>query len=324
LKLVLNKKLNKISMESPLHIPELTQALKNKACDLGFSFCGVAEARFLEEEAPRVELWLKQGYQSGMAYMENYFDMRLDPRILLPGARSVISLAFNYFPGDTQAKEAPYKISKYAYGLDYHEVIRGKLNQLVEFLRSAAGDIHIRSFVDSAPVLERAWAVQSGIGWIGRNSMLISRRNGSFFFLAELITDLSLEFDAPSGGNYCGDCSRCIDACPTDAIKDFTVDASRCISYLTIELKDELSPAPKGSYPEWIFGCDVCQDVCPWNRFSTAHAEPALAPLPGLLELSAAGWEQMDEESFRQLFRHSAIKRAKLRGLKRNIDFLKD
>jgi len=311
-------------MESSIHIPELTQALKNKAFDLGFSFCGVAEARFLTQEAPILEHWLKRGYNSGMAYMANYFDMRLDPRILLPGARSVISLMFNYFPNQTQPDEAPYKISKYAYGIDYHEVIREKLNYLSEFLRQSAGDIHIRTFVDSAPVLERVWAVQAGLGWIGRNSMLISRRNGSFFFLAELITDLQLAFDAPLGGNYCGDCRHCVDACPTEAIKDFAIDASRCISYLTIELKDEFSPAPKGSYDEWIFGCDICQDVCPWNRFSTPHSESGLGPLPGLLKLGSAEWEQMTDDSFKQMFRHSAIKRIKLRGLKRNINFLKD
>jgi Uncharacterized Fe-S protein len=311
-------------MESHLHNAELTQAFKNKAYDLGFSFCGVAKAQFLDEEAPRLECWLKNGYNSGMAYMANYFDIRLDPRILVPGARSVISLAFNYFPNQTQPEEATYKISKYAYGLDYHEVFREKLNHLAEFIRQSAGNIHIRSFVDSAPVLERAWAVKAGIGWIGRNSMLISRRNGSFFFLAELITDLQLAYDAPFRGNYCGDCSRCVDACPTGAIADFTIDASRCISYLTIELKDELSPAPKGSYDKWVFGCDICQDVCPWNRFPMPHSEPGLTPLPGLLELSAAGWEQMTDDSFRHMFRHSAIKRTKLRGLKRNINFLKD
>lgn len=310
-------------MESHIHNTELTQALKNKAYELGFSFCGVAEARFLDEEAPRLDHWLTRGYNSGMTYMANYFEMRLDPRILLPGAHSVVSLAFNYFPNQTQPEEVPYKISKYAYGLDYHEVIHKKLNHLAHFLRQSVGDIHVRTFVDSAPVLERAWAVQAGIGWIGRNSMLISRRNGSFFFLAELITDLRLEFDAPSGGNYCGNCSRCVDACPTEAIKDFTIDASRCLSYLTIELKDEFSPATKGSYGKWIFGCDICQDVCPWNRFSSPHAQPGLTPLPGLLELGAIDWEQMSEDSFRQIFRHSAIKRAKFRGLKRNINFLK-
>ena len=311
-------------MESQIHIPKLTQELKNLAYDLGFSFCGVAEARFLDEEAPRLEHWLKSGFQGGMAYMANHFDMRLDPRLIVPGARSVVSLAFNYFPDQNQPDSAPYKISKYAYGIDYHEIIREKLNVLSGFLRQSAGDINIRSFVDSAPVLERAWAVHAGIGWIGRNSMLISRRNGSFFFLAELITDLELAFDAPFGGNYCGDCRRCVEACPTGAISDFKIDASKCISYLTIELKDELSPAPKGSYDKWIFGCDICQDVCPWNRFSTPHAEPGLVPLAGLLELDAAGWEQMTDDLFSQVFRHSAIKRAKLKGLKRNIHFLKD
>jgi epoxyqueuosine reductase len=310
-------------MGNALHIPELTQSLKNKAYDLGFSFCGVARAQFLEEEAPRLEHWLKSGYNGGMAYMANYFDMRLDPRLLVPGAQSVVSLAFNYFPSETQSDDASYKISKYAYGIDYHEIIREKLTLLAEFLRQSAGDIHIRTFVDSAPVLERAWAVQAGIGWIGRNSMLISKRNGSFFFLAEMITDLQLTFDLAFGGNYCGDCSRCVDACPTGAISDFTIDASRCISYLTIELKDEMSPVQKGSYNKWIFGCDICQDVCPWNRFSAPHTEPGFAPLQGLMEMKANDWEQMNEDTFRQMFRHSAIKRAKLNGLKRNIHFLK-
>ena len=311
-------------MESHINIPELTQALKNKAYDLGFSFCGIAEARFLEKEAPRLEKWLKGGYNSGMAYMANYFDKRLDPCLLMPGARSVVSLAFNYYPGNRQPDVAPYKISKYAYGIDYHKIIREKLNALSEFMRQSAGEIHIRSFVDSAPVLERAWAVEAGIGWIGRNSMLISKKNGSFFFLAELITDLQLTYDSPFGGNYCGDCSRCIDACPTGAISDFVVDAAKCISYLTIELKDELSPAPKGSYEKWIFGCDICQDVCPWNRFSSPNTEPQLAPLQGLLEMGSTDWEQIDDDTFRQMFRHSAIRRTKLRGLKRNINFLKD
>ena len=311
-------------MESHIHIPELTQALKNKAYDLGFSFCGIAEAHSLEKEAPRLEHWLENGYNSGMAYMENYTDKRLDPRQLVPGARSVVSLAFNYYPGNKQPDEAPYKISKYAYGFDYHEIIREKLNALSDFLHQSAGEIHIRSFVDSAPVLERAWAVEAGIGWIGRNSMLISKKNGSFFFLAELITDLQLTYDSPFGGNYCGDCSRCIDACPTGAISDFVVDAAKCISYLTIELKDELSPAPKGSYEKWIFGCDICQDVCPWNRFSSPNTEPKLAPLQGLLEMGSTDWEQMEDDSFREMFRHSAIRRTKLRGLKRNINFLKD
>jgi len=309
-------------MQRKIQIHDISNVFKNKAYELGFSFCGIAKARFLKEEAPRLESWLKKGLHGKMSYLTNYSDRRLDPRLLVDGAKSVISLAYNYYPSQLQPGEAKYKISKYAYGEDYHNVIHEKLKQLESFLRFSAGDINIRSFVDSAPVLERAWAVLSGLGWVGRNSMLITRRNGSFFFLAEIITDLELEYNQPFGGNYCGDCSRCIDACPTGAITDFTIDANRCISYLTIELKDDVLPAPKGSYNEWIFGCDVCQDVCPWNRFSVPHNEGRFNPLPDLFKLQTSDWEQMDEDRFKQIFNNSAIKRTKLIGLKRNISFL--
>jgi epoxyqueuosine reductase len=310
-------------MQGKIQIHNLSDSLKRKASELGFSFCGIAPARFLKEEAPRLETWLQKGLHGKMSYMANYFDKRLDPRLLVDNAKTVISLAFNYFPAHIQPEEAGYKISKYAYGEDYHNVIREKLKKLEGFLLESVGDINIRTFVDSAPVLERAWAALSGIGWIGRNSMLISRKNGSFFFLAEIITDFELEYDQPFGGNYCGDCSRCVDACPTGAINNFTIDANKCISYLTIELKDEVSPVPKGAYKNWIFGCDICQDVCPWNRFSTSHTEERFNPLPGLFELQQTDWEMMEKEKFKQMFGNSAIKRAKLAGLKRNISFLK-
>jgi epoxyqueuosine reductase len=310
-------------MQGKIQINHVSEALKNKAYELGFSFCGISPARFLEEESPRLESWLQKGSHGKMTYMANYFDKRLDPRLLVDDAKSVVSLAFNYYPAQFQPDDSKYKISKYAYGEDYHHVIREKLKHLESFLRESNGDINIRSFVDSAPILERAWAVLSGLGWIGRNSMLITRRNGSFLFLAEIITDIELEYDRSFGGNYCGDCTRCVDACPTGAITDFTIDANRCISYLTIELKDEVSPAPKGAYKEWIFGCDICQDVCPWNRFSTPHIENRFNPKPGLFELQPYEWEQLEEDKFKQMFGHSAIKRTGLSGLKRNIHFFK-
>jgi epoxyqueuosine reductase len=309
-------------MQGKITTHHLSEALKNKAYELGFSFCGIAPARFLEEETPRLESWLQNGLHGKMAYMENYFDKRLDPRLLVDDAKTVVSLVFNYYPAQFQPEDAFYKISKYAYGKDYHDVIREKLKQLERFLRLSVGGINIRSFVDSAPVLERAWAVLSGIGWTGHNSMLITKKNGSFFFLAEIITDVELVYDKPFDGNYCGDCTRCVDACPTGAITGFALDANKCISYLTIELKDELSPVAKGSYDEWIFGCDICQDVCPWNRFSTPHKESSFNPLPGLFDLQKADWEQMKEEKFKQMFGHSALKRTKLSGLLRNIRFL--
>jgi epoxyqueuosine reductase len=309
-------------MQGKIHLRDLSEALKNKAYELGFSFCCIAPAQFLKEEAPRLESWLKKGLHAKMSYMENYFDKRLDPRLLVDNAKSVISLAFNYYPSQFQPEEAKYKLSKYAYGEDYHNVIREKLKQLENFLRRSAGDINIRSFVDSAPVLERTWAVLSGLGWIGRNSMLITRRNGSFFFLAEVITDIELEYDQAFGGNYCGDCSRCVDACPTGAITDFTIDANKCISYLTIELKDEVISVPKGSYEHWIFGCDICQDVCPWNRFSEPHRENRLNPLPGLFEMKPEEWEQIKEERFKEMFGYSPLKRTKINGIRRNIRFL--
>ncbi len=261
--------------------------------------------------------------QGTMRYMENHFDMRIDPTRLVPGARSVITLLMNYFPKEHQPEDTP-RIAKYAYGEDYHEVIRTRLNQLLEKMRPAIGEINGRGFVDSAPVLERSWAVRSGLGWIGKNGNLLNRKEGSFFFIATLIVDIPLEYDTPFAGDYCGTCTRCIDACPTEAISDQrVVDGSKCISYFTIELKDQLIPdAMKGRFDDWLFGCDTCQDVCPWNRFAKPGTEPAFTPLPAILNFSTRDWEELTEEKFREIFRRSAIKRTKWAGLRRNLSFI--
>ena len=297
--------------------------IKQEAANLGFIFCGISKASFLEEEAPRLEAWLKQGMHGEMQYMENHFDKRLDPRLLVDGARSVISLGLNYYTDAVQEPLSP-KISKYAYGTDYHQVIKDKLKQLLETINEKVGEIHGRAFVDSAPVLDRAWAKKAGLGWIGKNTSLINKKTGSFFFLAELIIDLELEYDIAPTADHCGTCTRCIDACPTDAIvAPYIVDGSRCISYLTIELKNEIPKEFKGKMDNWMFGCDICQDVCPWNKFSVLHQEPAFAPTPGLLELKKEDWEEISADVFQKVFKNSAVKRTKLKGLKRNIDFLK-
>lgn len=301
-----------------------SQLIKDEAYKLGFMFCGISRAGFLEKEAPRLESWLKSGFQGKMSYMDNHFDKRLDPTKLVEGSRSVISLALNYYTDQRQDDPMAPQISKYAYGADYHDVIKSKLKVLLEFIREKIGDVSGRAFVDSAPVLDRAWAAKSGLGWIGKNSNLISRKAGSFFFLAELIVDLDLEYDIASDRDYCGTCTRCLDACPTDAIvSPQVVDGSRCISYLTIELKEELPKEFSGKTDNWMFGCDICQDVCPWNRFSRNHSEPSFEPHPGLLGMSASDWEEITEDVFKQLFKGSAVKRTKYSGLKRNIDFLK-
>ena len=286
-------------------------------------FCGVSRAEFLEEEAPRLEQWLEANMHGNMRYMENHFDKRLDPRLLVDGAKSVVSLALNYFPKETQTPDS-YKLSKYAYGEDYHFVIKWKLKELMKFIQAEIGEVDGRVFVDSAPVLDRAWAKKSGLGWIGKNGNLINKQAGSFFFLAELIIDLELEPDGPVK-DFCGTCTACIDECPTDAIpQPYVVDGSKCISYLTIELKDEIIPKEfRGKMEDWMFGCDICQDVCPWNRFSTTHNEPLLSPKPNLLGLNKQDWEDLTEEVFRDLFKNSAVKRTKFDGLKRNIEFLK-
>ena len=301
-----------------------TQFLKQTAADLGFLAVGVAKADFLEEEAPRLESWLAKGYHGTMSYMERNFDLRLDPRKLVPGARSVISLLINYYPKETIAfRQSNFKVSKYAYGSDYHVVIKTKLNELVEQLRLEIGDIDGRAFVDSAPVLEKAWAQRAGLGWISKNSNLISKQKGSFFFLAELIVDVEFAYDHPIQTDHCGSCTACIDACPTQAIVGpAVVDASRCISYFTIELKESIPDSFKGQFDDWVFGCDTCQDVCPWNRFSSSHKEPLFDPSDELLSLSVRDWTELTEETFTKVFKGSAVKRTKFSGLKRNIDFL--
>jgi epoxyqueuosine reductase len=296
--------------------------IKAKAHELGFLACGVARAGFLEAEAPRLEQWLRQGKQGSMAYMERHFDLRLDPTKLVPGAKSVISLAYNYFtPPRQEDPEAP-KLSTYAYGRDYHKVVKKRLKPLMAFIEEQFGQVDMRAFVDSAPVLEKAWAERAGIGWRGKHTNVIRQGAGSFFFLCELITDLELEADAPAT-DHCGTCRRCIDACPTDAITPYGVDGSRCISHLTIELKEAIPQEFAGRMESWAFGCDICQQVCPWNRFSTPHTEPEFIPKAELLGLSAEEWHGMTEVVFERIFEGSAVKRTKYVGLRRNLDFLR-
>ncbi|MGA8853275.1 MAG: tRNA epoxyqueuosine(34) reductase QueG [Christiangramia sp.] len=299
-----------------------SEIIKAEAKRLGFLSCGISKAEFLEAEAPRLESWLKNNMHGEMRYMENYFDKRLDPTKLVPGSKSVISLLLNYYPSEKQNEDS-YKISKYAYGRDYHFVIKDKLKDLLATLQDEIGDFHGRAFVDSAPVLDKAWAAKSGLGWIGKHSNLLSKQTGSFYFIAELIVDLELEYDTPVT-DHCGSCTACIDACPTNAIiEPYKVDGSKCISYFTIELKDELPDFMKNQFDDWMFGCDVCQDVCPWNRFSKPHNEPLFNPHPSLLENDKKDWEEITRETFNEIFRKSAVKRTKYEGLKRNIRFLK-
>ncbi len=300
-----------------------TAFIKDTAARLGFSFCGISKAMRLDEDAKRLEQWLNKGMHGNMQYMENHFELRVDPAKLVPGAKSVITLMMNYYPSTTQITDGP-KISKYAYGNDYHDVIRSKLKELLFEMNQSIGEVNGRGFVDSAPVLERSWATRSGLGWIGKNGNLINKQQGSFFFLATIICDVELEYDAPFTKDYCGSCTRCIDSCPTDAIQpNKVIDGSKCISYFTIELKDALiDESMKGKFNNWMFGCDVCQDVCPWNRFSKPNTEPAFAPLPQILNLSTKQWEEMTEETFKQLFKHSPIKRTKFSGIQRNLKFI--
>ncbi len=300
---------------------QLTKHLKSKLFDLGFDFVGVSKAGFLEEEAPRLEHWLKTQQHGEMKYMENYFDMRLDPRILVPGAQSVISLLYNYYTDNKQVEDAP-KLSKYAYGKDYHHVIKDKLKNLLTEVSLQYGVIEGRVFVDSAPILEKVWAKNSGLGWIGKHTNLINKNNGSFFFLAEIIVDVALDYDVPIK-DYCGTCTKCIDACPTGAIiQPYMVDGSKCISYFTIELKDAIPQEMKGTFDNWMFGCDICQEVCPWNRFALLHNEPQFNPHPDLLKLNAKDWQELKREKFTELFKNSAVKRTKYEGLMRNIKFI--
>lgn len=304
---------------------QITSLIKALAKEREFSFCGISKAGFLEEEAPRLESWLNQNMHGKMAYMENHFDKRLDPTLLVPGSKSVISLLYNYYtPKQQKDKDAP-KISTYAYGKDYHIVIKDKLREFVDTLAQQVGDFDCRVFVDSAPVLDKAWAKKSGLGWIGKNSNLINKQMGSFFFIAEIICDLDLDYDSPVK-DHCGTCTACIDACPTQAIVNpYIVDGSKCISYFTIELKDEVIPKEMGDkFDNWMFGCDICQDVCPWNRFSSIHNEPLFDPHPKLTEMDKRQWKELTEDIFNEVFKHSPVKRAGFKGLRRNIKALEE
>ena len=300
-----------------------TALIKRKAQDLGFFYCGVSKADFLEEQAPRLEKWLSSGMHGKMDYMEQNIDKRLDPRLLVNNAKSIVSLLLNYYNPEKQTDTTAPKISQYAYGKDYHFVIKDKLKELLQFIHDEIGEVGGRVFVDSAPVMDKVWAEKSGLGWIGKNTNLIHPKEGSFFFIAELILDLELTPDGPMK-DYCGTCTKCIDECPTDAlIEPYVIDAKKCISYLTIELKDEIIPAEfKGKMNSWMFGCDVCQDVCPWNRFATKHSEPSFNPQQKLLEMSKADWQDLTEEVYQEIFKKSAVKRTKISGLRRNINFI--
>jgi epoxyqueuosine reductase len=298
--------------------------IKTEAKRLGFLSCGISKAQFLEAEAPRLEKWLTKNMHGRMQYMENHFDKRLDPTKLVENSKSVISLLLNYYPTKTQIHEKAPKLSKYAYGIDYHFVIKNKLNELLQYIKEEIGDVYGRAFVDSAPILDKAWAAKSGLGWIGKHSNLLTQKVGSFYFVAELVVDLELQYDTPVT-DHCGTCTACIDACPTEAITEpYVVDGSKCISYLTIELKENIPNNFKGQMDNWMFGCDVCQDVCPWNKFSKPHREPLFNPHPELLEMTRQDWEEVTEETFKKVFQKSAVKRTKYSGLIRNIKFLKE
>jgi epoxyqueuosine reductase len=300
-----------------------TELIKTEAKRLGFLSCGVSKAQFLEEEAPRLERWLKKNMHGEMQYMENHFDKRLDPTKLVDNSKSVISLLLNYYPNQEQITNS-YKLSKYAYGTDYHFIIKDKLKSLLNYIQDEIGEVEGRAFVDSAPVLDKAWAAKSGLGWIGKHSNLLTQQVGSFYFIAELIVDLELEYDSITS-DHCGTCTKCIDACPTQAISEpYVVDGSKCISYFTIELKENIPSEFKGQFNDWMFGCDICQDVCPWNRFSKPHSEPLFKPHPELLSMTKKDWEEITEDTFKKVFQKSAVKRSKFSGLKRNINFLKD
>jgi epoxyqueuosine reductase len=304
-----------------LSIQQHTHFIKSEAKRLGFLSCGISKAGFLEDEAPRLEAYLKNNLNGQMQYMENHFDKRLDPTLLVDGAKSVISLLLNYYPEENQIADT-YKISKYAYGQDYHFIIKDKLNELLHSIQSQIGEISGRAFVDSAPVLDKAWAAKSGLGWVGKHTLLITPKSGSFNFVAELIIDIELEYDHAIS-DHCGTCTACIDACPTEAIvAPYVVDGSKCISYFTIELKEAIPAEMKGKMNDWIFGCDVCQDVCPWNRFSKPHNEPLFNPHPELLSFSKKDWQEITAETFSKVFKNSALKRTKLQGLERNIKFI--
>ncbi|MFT4204699.1 MAG: tRNA epoxyqueuosine(34) reductase QueG [Chitinophagaceae bacterium] len=297
--------------------------IKELARSSGFDYCGIAKAEQLDKEAARLEKWLAQGMHGQMHYMENYFDLRIDPRKLVPGAKSVITFFKNYYPSQVQ-NPSENKVSKYAYGADYHEVIRGQLNLFLNKINEKFGEVQGRGFVDSAPVLERAWAEKAGIGWQGKNGMVINKQGGSFFFIATLVVDLEMAYDDPVAKDFCGSCTRCIDVCPTEAIlPNKIVDGSKCISYFTIELKAQLIPENyQGKFDNWMFGCDTCQDVCPWNRFAKPHQEPQFAPIPEILHFNSKDWQEMTEEQFKTIFRNSPLKRSKYEGIRRNLRFL--
>ena len=305
-------------------IEKNTQLIKSFAAKQGFDYCGIAKAELLTEDAKRLESWLNKGMHGTMQYMENNFDMRIDPSRLVPGAKSVITLLFNYFPDELQIATVP-KIAKYAFGNDYHEVIREKLTLFLAEIKLSVGEVNGRGFVDSAPVMERSWAQKTGLGWIGKNGNLINKQSGSFFFIATLIVDLELNYDVSYAKDYCGTCTKCIDNCPTEAIlPDKVIDGSKCISYFTIELKDALIPdAMKGTFDNWMFGCDVCQDVCPWNRFSKPTNEIKFTPIPAVLNFTNNDWEELTEENFKLIFKNSPLKRSKFTGIKRNLTFIK-
>lgn len=301
---------------------EYSKLIKAEAKRLGFLSCGISKAGFLEEEAPRLETWLNKNMHGEMKYMENHFDKRLNPTLLVDDAKSVISLLLNYYPSEIQSSES-YKLSKYAYGQDYHFVIKEKLKELLHTIQTEIGEVSGRAFVDSAPVLDKAWAAKSGLGWIGKNSNLLTQQVGSFYFIAELVVDLDLDYDYATT-DHCGTCTACLDACPTEAIvAPYVVDGSKCISYFTIELKEHIPMEMKGKMDDWMFGCDVCQDVCPWNRFSKAHSEPLFNPNPEILSFAKKDWEEITEDTFKKVFKNSAVKRTKMEGLNRNIAFLK-
>ncbi len=306
-----------------MNISEKTYWLKNKAYELGFEFVGISKAEELTEEAKRLEAWLHRGFHGKMSYMENHFEKRIDPRKLVDGAKSVVTLLYNYYTDEKQNDADAPKISTYAYGSDYHDVIKKKLKDFLELLKEKFGDVNGRCFVDSAPVMEREWAKRSGTGWLGKNTLLIHPKQGSYFFLAELIIDIELDADGPMK-DYCGRCRRCIEACPTEAIAPdgYLLDSSKCISYLTIELREALPDFFQDKMDNWMYGCDVCQEVCPWNRFSKPHHEPDFLAAPDLLSLSKSDWQELSEETFKVIFKNSAVKRTKYEGLKRNIKFL--
>lgn len=299
-----------------------TNKIKQKALDLGFSAIGISKVDFLEQESIRLNEWLENGFHGEMQYMKNHFEKRVDPTKLVDGAKSVISVLYNYYPEEKQRKDS-YQVSKYAYGEDYHYVVKDKLFQLLDFISTEICEVNGRAFVDSAPVMEKAWAAKSGLGWIGKNTNLISKKIGSFFFIGELIIDLELDYNTESYKNYCGNCTKCVDACPTKALSPYQLDARKCISYLTIEKKGEIPKEFKGKWNDWIFGCDICQDVCPWNQKQKPHNEENFKISDLLKDMDKSAWENIDKPSFKKIFKNSPLERTKFEGLNRNIDFLK-